>query len=254
MIDLETIIGGVLFVGLRIGGLFIFAPFLGSSSVPMRVKAALAVSMTALLYPAHRTALHLSPSTAWTQIVISEFIIGLLIGLSMNLIFDAVQFAGHILGIQMGFSLVNVFDPQTQADTPVLAAFQQTIALLIFLRLDVHYWMLRAVARSYDYLPAGSAVLRGSLVEMSLHSAASIWTAGLQLAAPALAATMLADLALALIGKASPHLPVLFIGLSIKSMLGTVVLITALAAWPRFFESAFSRAIGGCEATLRLAH
>jgi len=254
MIDIETIIGGVLFVGLRIGGLFVFAPFLGSSSVPMRVKAALAVAMTALLYPAHRAVLHLSSSTPWTRIVISEFIIGLLIGLSMNLIFDAVQFAGHILGIQMGFSLVNVFDPQTQADTPVLAAFQQTIALLIFLRLDVHYWMLRAVARSYDYLPAGSAVLRGTLVEMSLHSAAAIWTAGLQLAAPALAATMLADLALALIGKASPHLPVLFIGLSIKSLLGLAVLITALAAWPRFFETAFSRSIAGCETTLRLAH
>ena len=67
-------------------------------------------------------------------------------GLAVQFVFEAAQFAGQVMGMQVGFGLVNILDPNTQVDTPVLAVFSQTIAMLIFLQLGVHRWLMRALA------------------------------------------------------------------------------------------------------------
>jgi flagellar biosynthetic protein FliR len=252
-LDLETMVSGAVTVGLRVSGILVFAPFLGSSSIPPRIKGGLALALTLLLYPVCKRPLNFVAS-GWVHVVVGECALGLLIGLAANLAFEAAQIAGNILGVQMGYSLVNLIDPQTQVETPVLALLHQTIALLIFLHLNVHHWLLRAVARSYAYLPAGSAFPTGLACGAMLQAAGSIWLVGIQIAAPALAATVMADFALAFLGKASPQLPVMLIGMSVKSMLGMLALIGSLAYWPRLFENHFSRGIELCERMLRLAH
>jgi flagellar biosynthetic protein FliR len=153
----------------------------------------------------------------------------------------------------MGFSLVNVIDPQSQVDTPLLAIFNQLVALLIFLRLDVHHWLLRGMVRSFTYLPPGTVVVQGPVAEQLLHGAAGIWVAGVQIAAPALLATMMTDVVLGFVGKASPQLPVLFVGLSLKSMIGLVVVSASLVLWPQRFEHYFLEAITQVESLLHLA-
>ena len=90
------------------------------------------------------------------MMVFSELLIGIAMGVATNIVFDGVQMAGQVLSVQMGYSLVNILDPQTQVESTVVATFHQTIAMLIFLRLNVHFWILRALARSFDYLPPAS--------------------------------------------------------------------------------------------------
>jgi len=80
-----------------------------------------------------------------------------------------------------------------------------------------------------------------------------VWLVGLQIAAPVVVATLLADLALGFMGKVSPQLPVLFFGLSIKTLLGMAVLVGTLALWPRIFEKQFTLAIATGERLLHLA-
>ncbi len=126
-------------------------------------------------------------------------------------------------------------------------------ALLIFLQLDVHHWLLRALAASFIYLPAGAAMAGGELTRQLLHAAGGIWLAGVQIAAPALLATLLADLVLGFLGKASPQLPVLFLGLSVKSMVGLTVLALSLKYWPGLFERYFGNAIHWAERLMHLA-
>ena len=162
--------------------------------------------------------------------------------------------AGHILGVQMGYSLATLFDPQTQADTPVLGEFHRLGALLIFLQLDVHHWLLRAIVRSFSYLPAQAALSGRGVVEGLLHAAGGIFLAGVQIAAPALVATLIADLALGFLGKASPQLPVLFLGLSVKNLLGLSVLIGVVAYWPHSFSQRFADSIALGERLLDAAH
>jgi flagellar biosynthesis protein FliR len=241
-------------VGARISGLLVFTPFLGSSAIAPRIKVGLVVLLTTLLYPVcGPLGLSLTPA-GMLRGMLSEALIGLLMGLGVQFVFEGVQFAGQAMGMQVGYGLVNLIDPNTQVDTPVLAVFSQTLMMLLFLQLDVHHWLLRALSASFAYLPGGSAVAGGELTRQLLHAASGIWLAGVQIAAPALLATLVCDLVLGFLGKASPQLPVLFLGLSLKSMVGLTLLAFSLKYWPGLFERYFTTAIHWTERLLHLAH
>jgi len=252
-LHLETLITAVLFAGVRIGSLLLFSPFLGSEAVPMGIKAALTIALTALLWPVYGPLEIAADAVGWLRVVCGEVMIGLLLGLSLQFVFEAVQFAGQVMGVQAGFSLITLLDPQTQADTPVLSIFCQLVALLIFFQLNVHHWLLRGLAASFSYLPPGSVLGGRGPVLGLLQAAEGIWLAGLQIAAPVVAATLIADVALGFVGKASPQLPVVFVGLPIKTLASLAVLAGSIGLWTRFFEGQFSNALVWSERLLHLA-
>ncbi len=97
--------------------------------------------------------------TQWPLLVFTEFLVGVGMGIATNVVFEAIQLSGQVLGIQMGYSLVNILDPQTQVDTTVMATFYQSIVMLLFLQMDVQFWLLRAVGNSFRYVPPGTAHL-----------------------------------------------------------------------------------------------
>jgi len=252
--NLENTVLGMASVGIRISGLLLFAPFFGSDAVAPRIKIGLVVAITALLYPVcGPRGLELSLSGI-LRVVVGELLVGLLIGLSVQLVFEAAQFAGQLMGVQVGFSLVNILDPNTQVDTPVLSLFAQTMVLLIFLRFGMHRCLLRAMAASFAYLPPGASALPGGVAHQLLLAAGGIWLTGVEIAAPLLITTLLTDLLLGFLGKASPQLPVLFLGLSVKSMAGLLVLAVGLKYWPGIFEQQFNHAARSAEQMLHLVH
>jgi flagellar biosynthesis protein FliR len=252
-LHLEELLAAAVFTGARVSGLMVFCPFLGSDAVPVPVKAGLTLLITILLHPLHGPAALALGSWQWVEVALGEVTIGLLLGLVANFLFEGVLMAGQVLGMQIGYSLANVFDPNTQADTPVLSEFHRLAALLIFLQLDVHHWLLRSLARSFAYLPPGAGSATLAAASGLLHAAGGIFLAGVQIAAPSLAATLVVDMALGFLGKASPQLPVLFIGLAVKNLVGLTVLLAAMAYWPRVFNQQFAQAIQTAERLLHLA-
>jgi flagellar biosynthetic protein FliR len=252
VISLQSILNGAMFVGLRVSGLVLFAPFFGHAAVPPRVKACLVIAITALLYPSLAPGMAYRTCTPLT--ICSELIIGLAVGLTTNAVFESAMFAGQILSVQMGYSLVNIIDPTSQIESTVMSVFHQTIVFMIFLRLGVHHWILRAVVHSFDYIPAGGLTESGPIVFAVLHVFSSVIQLGLQIAAPVLAATLAADIALGMLSKASPQLPLMLMGPSLKSLLGLVVLSASLCYWPSLFEKLFSDSIAYTDRVLHLAH
>jgi flagellar biosynthetic protein FliR len=251
-LHLDQLLEAAVFTGARISGLMVFCPFLGDGAVPLPLKAGLTLLLTFLLHPLHGPVALALVGWQWAAVALSEVVIGLLLGLAANFMMEAPILAGQVLGIQMGYSLATIFDPQTQADTPVLSEFHRLAALLIFLQLDVHHWLLRAMVRSFAYLPAGAATATLAAASGLLHAAGGIFLAGVQIAAPSLVATMITDAALGFLGKASPQLPVLFIGLALKNLMGLSMLIVVVAYWPQSFSQRFAGAIGVGERLLHL--
>lgn len=253
MLDLTQLLTAAVSVGTRVSAFFLFTPFPGGAAVPMKVKAGLTLAITTLLFPMVGTRAAVVDSAMLPTTLASELAVGAVLGLSVTFVFEAAQLAGHYAGLQVGFSLVNVIDPQTQVETPVLATLHQLLVLLIFLQLNVHHWLLRGVSRSFEYLPTGTFVMNAPAVERLMQAAGGIFLAGVQIAAPILLATMSADVALGFISKASPQLQVLFLGFPIKTMLALLVWIGALIYWPSRFESLFGNAIAVGERVLDLA-
>ena len=251
-ISLVQIFGALLTIGVRLTGIMLFAPFFGSVVIPARVKAVLVFALTALLYPMIGKIPQMSISQ-WPMMVFSELLIGVAFGVVTNIVFDGVQMAGQVLSVQMGYSLVNILDPQTQVESTVVATFHQTIAMLIFLRLNVHIWILRALARSFDYLPPASGHFGAAFTSAALEAGAGVFSIGIQIAAPVLSATLLADIALGLLGKASPQLPLMLLGPAIKSILGILILVSAIKYWPDLFEHLFLSSMTVTDRILHLA-
>ncbi len=250
---LDHILAGVASTGVRVASMMIFPPFFGSQSIPSQIKVGLAVAITILLYPVTPHPAIVLDALGWTKLIAGEALVGLLFGLSLQSLFEAAQIAGQIMGVQTGFSLITLLDPQSQADTPVLSMLHILMTLLIFLQLNVHHWVLRGTAASFHYLPPGQVAATLAATSGLLHNAGGMWLAGLQIAAPVILATMLSDVALGFIAKASPQLPAMIVGLSIKNLMGLTVLTATLALWPRTLEQHFAAAISTGERLLHLA-
>ncbi len=226
-------------ITIRLSGLVLFAPFFGSQSIPPRIKVGLVIAVSILFFPAILPSLTHIDLSSWPSLVFSELLVGAALGIATNLVFDAVQMAGQVLSTQMGFSLINILDPQTQVESTVVAMFHQTLAMLIFLRLDVHLWLLRAVGRSFAILPLGSAHLSGMFTMTAVRAGGMVFTLGIQIAAPVLSATFLTDIVLGLLGKASPQAPLMMLGPPIKTMLALAILFVALKYWPAMLDRFF---------------
>jgi len=252
-IPFADVIEALLAIGVRLSGLMLFAPFLGSAVIPARIKAVLTVALTFVMYPMLSRTMHPMPLADWPLIVFRELLVGVALGIATSIVFEAVQMAGQVLSVQMGYSLVNILDPTTQVDTTVVAMFHNSIALLIFLRLDVHLWIIRAIVNSFSYLPAGTSQLNAAFTLSLLGSGSAILLIGVQIAAPVLSATLLTDVVLGLMGKASPQLPLMVLGPAIKSLLGLSILFTALKYWPDMFRNLFLDSINYADRLLHLA-
>src|SRR2546430_579110 len=121
--------------GCRVSGLIVAAPFFGSESIPPRIKIGVAFVLTMLLVPLISVSNTSMAPSAMALLLVSEFGVGFVLGFTVQFVFEAALIAGNVLGIQMGFSLASVINPQSQADSPVLSTFHELIALLIFTQL-----------------------------------------------------------------------------------------------------------------------
>ena len=252
-LNLVNLISPALMIGLRVSGLVLFAPLFGSAAIPMRIKAVLVIVVTTVLYPVLSTRVQRAVVMQWPLVVLHELAIGIVLGLAASLLFEAAQMAGQVMSIQMGYSLVNILDPQTQVESTVVALFHQTVAMLIFLTMNVHHALLRVVTSSFDYLPVSTAQINSPFTVATLKIGGLIFTLGMRIAAPVVAATLVADVVIGLMGKASPQMPLILLGPAVKSMLGMAVLVTVLRFLPDLLERWFSNSLAYAERLLDVA-
>ena len=231
----------------------VFAPFLGSATIAPRIKAGFAVALTALLYPAVAADLpSLSGARGW-QVAGGEFVVGVIMGITLQFVFEGVELAGQVVGFQVGHSLANLINPLSDVETPVLSNFYQVVALLIFLHLDVHHWVLRGLVKSFQYCPPGMVVAGPPVAEQIWRAAGGMLIMAVQIAVPVLLATILIDISLGFLGRASPQLPVLFVGISVKSVAAFLVVMGTLRFWPGLLERYFGEALATSEQLMHLA-
>jgi flagellar biosynthesis protein FliR len=251
--QIERVLLHAMPIGLRVAGVMSFAPFLGSSTIPARIKIILTMIVTALLYPICDVPAFAFTPGGWTRIALLEAALGLALGLCLQFALEAAILAGQLAGFQFGFSLVNVIDPQTNVDTPVLSTFYQLMTLMIFLQFNVHHWLFRGLTKSFEYVPVGAVVVSAATMKELFRDATGIWLAGVQIATPLLLATLLIDVMVGFLSKASPQMPAILLSIPLKSMVGYAVIVLGVSLWPFLFERQFTLALGWSERVLHLA-
>lgn len=213
----------------RVAGMMLFAPLFGSARIPRRVRLMLALVLTVGMLPSAGTAPKLPAGGLEVALGIGgEMLFGLAMGMVLSFVFVAVQWAGEMIGQQMGLNLSEVFDPQFGAQGSVVGELYFMMALVIFLGLNGHHAMLRGVRDSFEAMPLLSLGVSHDLVKVTAGLFQASTGLAFQLAAPMLVTMLVVDLALGFISKTVPQLNVMTAGMSMRSVVGMLVLIVGL--------------------------
>src|SRR5437868_9132412 len=215
----------------RVAGMFVFAPLLGSGKIPKRVKMLLALVLTLGVAAGIRLpAQDQMPQTIW-QFALGiggELMFGLAMGMILSMVFIAVQWAGEMIGQQMGLNMSEVLDPQFGQQGSLIGDFYYWLCLVVFLTVRGHEAMLNGMRASFDRLPLMSVSLDRPLFDLLVGLFTSATMLAIQLAAPMLVTMLVVDLALGCISKTIPQLNVMTAGMSLRSVVGMVVLIVGI--------------------------
>ena len=212
----------------RIGGLLAAIPVLSGRAVPLKVKVALVLSLGLVLAPMVQL-----PSMPYDPVslaagLVNEMTIGLAIGLAVRLYFSALEVAGELIGIQMGFGVVQLFDPATANQTPIIGRFFTLLASLIFLSLNGHMLLVATVLSSYEAIPAFGASLPGGVGEDILWLSQNMFVLGLKLAAPVLVVIFLVNILLAMLGRAVSQINVFVLSFPVTIAGGLAVMALSM--------------------------
>jgi flagellar biosynthetic protein FliR len=228
-----------LLVMVRLSGLMVFAPVFSSAAISPRVKAGFVIALTVLLappvaaVPGARAALDMSA-------MLGELGVGLVFGLALSLINEALVFAGALLGMQFSFSLVNLLDPNSKVETPVLGQMLGWLGVLVVICAGLDRTLLAGVVRSFCTVPVGRAAIEAKTAATLVYMASGIFMAGMQLAAPVIAAALAVEVTIALVARLSPQLPAMLVSVPLKTMASYLVLVASLGVWPAWIERHFT--------------
>ena len=226
----------------RVAGLVLAAPVLGHLLIPVRVRIAIAAAIAAALAPAVGSAGFTPPADLWSlgAMLAAESALGVLLGLVAQFIFAGVQLGSQLAGIQMGFGIANLIDPQTHSQVTIIAQWQQLLTLLVFLVLDVHHLLIRALLESFRVAAPGGVGLAAAGVAGAIGLAGDIFVLGARIAAPILIVLLLTNGALGVLARTIPQLNVFVVGFPVNVGVGLLVLGAALPFTVRLLAARFA--------------
>lgn len=219
--DAASFMGFVL-VFTRMSAILLSMPVLGAGSVPVQARIGLVAVTSYIVFMAARLpAIDAGlPLERYALMLAGELVIGLTVGFATQLIFSAVQFAGQLVGFQIGFGIVNVIDPTTNAQISITSHFWNIVALLIFMSINGHHWLIAASAKSFEIIPVLGFSPSGDLVALITAITANVFVIAIKLSAPVMATLLLLNVALGLIARTVPQMNVFIVGFPLQIGLG----------------------------------
>jgi flagellar biosynthetic protein FliR len=243
-IEMNTWIAALMWPLSRILGMITAAPLFGNNSVPRRTKVVLGILVAMIIAPAIPALPAADPmSLAGLLIVVQEFLIGAAMGFSMRIVFAAVEMAGEVASLTMGLGFASVFDPQTRGRSSAVSQFLALVATMAFLAINGHLLLLEVLAESFFTLPVSATPFSsGGVLELARWGG-TIFSTGLQLCLPIVAALLITNVALGILTRAAPQLNIFGIGFPVSLGVGLLVISLALPYLSTPLQNLFNQGI-----------
>jgi flagellar biosynthetic protein FliR len=227
--DVSMWVGRLWWPMLRVGGFVLAAPIASETTIPGFVKIVMSLSLAFLMAPLVQVPAALSIfSAAGLLAALQEVLIGVAIGMVVQLAFEALIFAGQSVSLTMGLGFATLVDPQRGAQTTVLGQMFMIFGMLTYLAINGHLVLLATLAESFQTLPIGVAHIDAGFLLSVVLWGARVFESGLLIALPAVIALVIVNLALGVVTRAAPQLNLFGIGFTITLMCGFFVLIAGL--------------------------
>ncbi|MBY9081899.1 flagellar type III secretion system protein FliR [Paenibacillus sp. HN-1] len=228
----------------RITAFFVVVPVFSSRNIPMSFKIGLSFFVSLVVFTARGTGIVVQEDLNLVLLIVREVLIGLLLGFIGYLMFMMIQTAGSFIDMQIGFAIANVIDPMTGVSAPLLGNFKYMIALLLFLGMNGHHYLIDAIVSSYNWVPLDNSILSkmmdGSLSDFLIRTFGQAFMLALQMSAPLVTALFLTDIGLAFLARTAPQYNVFVIGVPLKIIVGLALLMLLMPTMAVLFQNLFN--------------
>lgn len=230
---------------LRALALFSSLPVLGTRTVPARVRVGLA-AFIALATQASMPPPPLVPldSPAAFMLVLQQLVVGLALGFAVRIVFAAVEFAGEVIGLQMGLNFAGFFDPVTASQGTATGRFLGTTIAWLFVVGGGHLLVIAVLVQSFEVFPVGPEPFAFLRAAQPQRWGAEVFSLGLWLALPLIAMLLMVNLVLGVISRVAPQINVFSVGFPVTQGVGLLGMLLTLPALQQPFTVALERMLG----------
>src|SRR3981189_932097 len=241
--QLDTWLAQLLWPFVRVGSCFMVAPVFGGRFVPARRRIVLAGAITLIMAPLVPCPGAITPfSPAGIVVTLQQVIIGIAIGFSLQVLFDAVTLGGQLLANSMGLSFAYNTDPMHGVQTPVLGQLYSMLVMLTFLSLDGHLKLIELLVDGFRTMPGGPTGLGQDGVWSIVVWGAQLFSGALQIAIPGVTALLIVNIAFGVMSRAAPQVRLFGGGFPTSLVFGLLILLAGLPSMQATFVHLLSDA------------
>jgi flagellar biosynthetic protein FliR len=216
----------------RILGVFATAPFFSHRSVPMTFRLGLSLAMTIVVFPVLPPIQPVDPASfAGLAMLLTQMLIGLAIGFTMQIVFAGVEMAGEMISMTMGLGFASFFDPQSLGRSFSLSQLLTLVSILLFICSDYHLILISEIIDSFNSLPIDQLSLGTLSISQLPNFGMTIFEIGVHLSLPIVTILLITNLAFGILTKAAPQLNLFGVGFPATLLAGYVSLLFILTYW-----------------------
>ena len=226
----------------RVGALFISSPIFGRINIPQLAKITFMGALTFLFFLVgpEPTMLEYSTLFGFFLLIAKEIVVGIALAFVTNIFFSLTFTAGQLIDMQIGFGIVNVYDPQNNTQIPMLGNVLNIVLLITFFLVDGHHRLIYLVFLTLEALPIGTLSLSGGIGLVMLEIFANAFAIGIMVALPVLASGLIIEITFGTLARSVPQLHMFVIGMPLKTMIGFVLLTILLPVFIGFSGRIFT--------------
>ncbi len=230
------------FIFVRLAAIMMVIPFYGQQIIPLQVKLGLALLLTIIVSPiinGQNMTLEVISLLDFGLGIARNVIVGLSIGFIPLLLFAGVRLGGELIGIQIGFEISTVLDPLSQIRISLIAQFEYLLAILVFISINGHLYLLEGIVKSFQIVPLTGSLLPNRFGESLVVLSRDMFVIGLKIAAPVLVTIMLTNVGLGILGRTMPQMNIFLVGFPLQIGVGLITLGFTIPLFVYFFEKLF---------------
>jgi len=226
----------------RVGAMTMTLPALGEATIPARARLMLALGLTLVLVPLVGT---LYPSSVRSMpamlagMVISEVLIGLVIGLLLRIVMGSVQVAGNVIATQTGLAFAQGLDPTQGAQGAIISLFLALLAVTLIFMSDLHHLLIGGIAHSFTLFPPGKLPAAADVAQLAINMVSGMYLVGMQMAAPFIVFGVIVYGGAGVVARMMPQLQVFFLVTPLNILAGFVILALSMSTMMMWFLDDF---------------
>ncbi|MGE4546556.1 MAG: flagellar biosynthetic protein FliR [Desulfurella sp.] len=211
---------------IRVASILLLAPIFSYKSIPAIVKILFSVVMAFVLYPIVKDYVNVNITNTVELIVliVREILLGASLAFCIQFVWAGIEIAAGLISFMMGFSIANVLSPQTNTQISIITEFESLFAVLVFLAIDGHYFVIRSLVESFQLIPIGSFVINKGLIEFIVYLILTMFSVSVQILAPVVVALIITNIVFGIISRTMPQMNVLIASFPITITIGLFLL------------------------------